>query len=326
MTELSVSVVIPAYTMERWTLTKKAVESARRQSIAADAVVLCIDNNPELLNCAQSEWREQGGIPVRVLANRFSTDPGEHARHAKLYGEARRYGAGSARNTAAETVTSDIVAFMDDDAWAEENWLERLLAVYQDPSIVAVGGAPLPEYETRRPIWFPTNFDWIFGCAYEGLPATTAPLRHLIGANMSVRREALEAVGGFHGDEFDDLNLCMRLAGQYGEYRIFYAPTAVVHHFVPKKRVSWQYFWRRCFDVNRSKVTAFRRMGPAANLNAERSFVLRAITQQSVSAAKRGLTGEPGAFQSLAAMFVGLALAGLGHLRGRLDPLLPKKT
>ena len=40
---------------------------------------------------------------------------------------------------------------------------------------VAVGGAPLPRYETGRPRWFPANFDWVFGCAYAGLPTELGP-------------------------------------------------------------------------------------------------------------------------------------------------------
>jgi GT2 family glycosyltransferase len=239
--------------------------------------------------------------------------------HEKAHGAARRFGAGSARNSAAEAVSSEILAFMDDDAWAEPEWLERLLEVYADGSIVAVGGAPVPDYETQRPVWFPSNFDWVFGCAYEGLPTQTAPLRHLIGANMSVRRTALEAVGGFQSVDFDDLDLCMRLAERYGHKAIYYVPAAVVHHYVPAERLTWRYFHRRCFFVNREKVTAFRDMGTAANLAAEREFVLRSLRVQTIRQLRRAVRRERGALRSLAAMVAGIALAGLGHLRGQID-------
>jgi glucosyl-dolichyl phosphate glucuronosyltransferase len=317
----TVSVVIPAFTMDRWPLVKKAVESARRQTSPVDAVVLVIDNNAELLSRAQSEWRNATGTPVRVLGNRHDDHLTRVGAHQKAHGTVRRFGAGSARNTAAETVTSDIIAFMDDDAWAEPDWVARLLLVYRDPSVVAVGGAPLPEFETRRPAWFPVNFDWVFGCAYVGLPTTTAPLRHLIGSNMSVRREALTAVGGFHGSDFDDLNLCMRLAAMYGERKLYYTPDAVVHHFVPDGRTSWRYFCRRCYFVNREKVRVFNRMGDAANLVAERDFVWRALRDQSLAELRRGLSGDSAAFRSLAAMLIGILLAAAGHARGRLNQL-----
>jgi cellulose synthase/poly-beta-1,6-N-acetylglucosamine synthase-like glycosyltransferase len=317
----TVSVVIPAYTLDRWALIKRAVDSACGQTVPLDEVVLCIDNNEELLQRARDEWAGASDPPVRVLANRHDDHLGGTGIHQRAHGAARRFGAGSARNTAAETVQSDVLAFLDDDAWAEPDWLQHLLAVYDDPEIVAVGGAPVPDFETARPEWFPPNFDWVFGCAYDGLPTTTAPLRHLIGANMSVRRAAWHAVGGFQSVDFDDLDLCMRLADHFGPDRVYYAPAAVVHHYVPAERVTWRYFYRRCFYVNREKVQAFEDMRSAANLAAEREFVLRSLRVRVAADLRRGLAGQPAAFGSLGAMIGGISLAGLGHLRGRADQL-----
>jgi glucosyl-dolichyl phosphate glucuronosyltransferase len=319
----TVTVVIPAYTLDRWPLIKKAVESARTQTVAADAVVVCVDNNDELLERARREWASHP--EVRTIPNRHDDHLAGTVFHVKAHGSARRFGAGSARNTAAEQVSSDVIAFMDDDAWAERDWLSELLAVYEDPLIVAVGGRPIPDYATRRPAWFPPDFDWVFGCNYEGLPTTTAPLRHLIGANLSVRREALRAVGGFQSVDFDDLDICMRLGERYGTGAIYYAPRAVVHHYVPAERVTWRYFYRRCFFVNREKVRAFEDMGSAANLVAEREFVWRALRVRTAAEAHRGLRGDPDAFRSVIARCVGIALAGLGHLVGRADLLLERK-
>jgi len=317
----TVSVMIPAYTLERWSLLKKAVESVREQTVAVDTVVLCIDNNPDLLDRARAEWRDSTETPVLVLANRYDEHLSRVKIHQRAHGTTRRFGSGSARNTGAQVITSDIIAFMDDDAWAEPDWIERLLAVYSDTSIVAVGGAPVPDFETSRPDWFPAGFDWVFGCAYDGLPTVTAPLRHLIGANMSVRRSAFEAVGGFHGSDFDDLNLCMRLAAKYGVNGLYYVPDAVVHHFVSGERVSWHYYWRRCYFVNREKVRVFRRMGAAANLAAEREFVWRSLREHSVIDIRRGFSGDTAAFRSFVARLIGIALAGMGNLRGQLDQL-----
>ncbi len=319
--QLTVSVAIPAFSMKRWELLRKAVESARGQTAAVDCVVLCIDNNDELLRRATKEWANAVGTRVKVIPNEHRDHLSRVTAHQTAHGTTRRFGAGSARNTAAAAINSDVIAFMDDDAEAEPDWIERLLEVYADPSVVAAGGAPLPRYETERPGWFPANFDWIFGCAYVGLPTETAPLKHLIGANMSVRRSALEAVGGFVGSDFDDLNLCMRLLERFGPQSTYYAPGAVVWHFVPEERVTWRYFWRRCYFVNREKVRVFRRIGSAANLAAEREFVLRALTREVRYDLRRVLRGDTKAIYTCLAMAAGIALAGLGHLRGKLDQL-----
>src|SRR5207245_11307143 len=100
-----------------------------------------------------------------------------------------------ARDSVAGAARGDIIVAFDDDAWPEPDCLEHLLAPYGDPAVVAVGGKTVPEFETRRPQWFPRSMDWIFGCAYEGLPTTLAPTPRLIGANMSVRSSAFRALG-----------------------------------------------------------------------------------------------------------------------------------
>ena len=69
----SVAVLICAFTTRRWALTRRAVESARAQTAEVERVVLCIDNNDELLAMAQAEWAGVDGTPVEVIAKRFVT-------------------------------------------------------------------------------------------------------------------------------------------------------------------------------------------------------------------------------------------------------------
>jgi glycosyltransferase involved in cell wall biosynthesis len=326
MPALTASVVIPAYSMARWGQLVKAVDSALAQERPPLEIILCIDHNPELLDRSRLRWEgAESAVPVRVVANRFSQDHLDATAHQRAHGSKRRFGAGWARNTAAEVAQGEVLVFLDDDAWAEPDWLSHLLAPYKDERTVAVGGAPLPEYETGRPSWFPANFDWVFGCAYEGMPTKLAPLGHLIGANMSVRLKAFEQVDGFHSIDFDDLDLCMRVAAAFPDGRVLFEPKAVVHHYVPAERVAWRYFWRRCFFVNREKVQAFAAMGPAADLGAERAFVRRALTTQVRAAISEAARGRSQALVQLAVMMLGIGLAGLGNLVGRVRLQIQKR-
>ncbi len=230
------SVIIPAFTLDRWELLADAVASVELQTRPPVELVLCIDRNAELLARCEERWATHvtpAGFPIVVVANRFDQDEGGASAHARAHGVRRRFGAGWARNSGAEVARGDVLVFLDDDAAAAPDWLEHLLAPYADPAVVAVGGAPLPAYETGRPRWFPDNFDWVFGCAYEGLPTELAPLGHLIGANMSVRRWAFEEIGGFHSIDFDDLDLCMRLGSLHPPSSVLFEPGAIVRHHVP---------------------------------------------------------------------------------------------
>jgi glucosyl-dolichyl phosphate glucuronosyltransferase len=322
------TVIIPAYTLDRWGLLGEAVASVEAQTRPPVELILCIDHNQELLERSEERWGKTvsaAGFPIHVVPNRFEQDDLGSGAHVRAHGSKRRFGAGWARNSGAEIARGDVLVFLDDDAAAQPDWLEHLLQPYDDPHTVAVGGAPLPAYETGRPPWFPANFDWVFGCAYEGMPTKLSPLGHLIGANMSVLRTVFEEIGGFHSIDFDDLDLCMRVAAQRPGQQLLYEPRAIVHHHVPAQRVAWKYFWRRCFFVNREKVEAFADMGEAANIRAEREFVRRAVTTQVARDANDVLHGRWVGLSRLGAMVVGVVMAGTGHLVGRAQLLLHRQ-
>jgi glucosyl-dolichyl phosphate glucuronosyltransferase len=296
----TVSVVICAYTERRWWLLEKSIASVDAQTSPPAEIILCIDHNEDLLRRSERHFRRDrpaGAIPVIVLANRYDGH------------------LGSARNTAAESARGEVLAFLDDDAAADADWLELLMDAYRDQNVGAVGGAPLPVFEERRPRWFPREFDWVFGCVYRGLPSTRAPLAHLIGANMSARRSILEGIGGFHSDDHDDMDMCHRIA--FAQYKVLYEPRAVVHHFVPSTRTTWRYFWRRCYFVNQGKVEAFANMQSAAHLGAERAFVLRTLRTGIPAEIRQTVRGDPYGLVRVVAMMLGIMVAGSGHLSGR---------
>lgn len=128
----TVSVIICAYTERRWRLLEKSIASVEVQTLAPAEIILCIDHNEDLLRKSEQHFlrdRLASAIPVTVLANKYDGH------------------LGSARNTAAECAYGDVLAFLDDDAAAEADWLERLIGPYGDQEVGAVGGAPLPMFE-----------------------------------------------------------------------------------------------------------------------------------------------------------------------------------
>jgi cellulose synthase/poly-beta-1,6-N-acetylglucosamine synthase-like glycosyltransferase len=297
----TVSVIICAYTEDRWWQLKKSVASAQAQTSPPIEVIVCIDHNEELLRKSEEYFgkgRPAGAMPLIVLANKYDGH------------------LGAARNTAAEVASGEVLAFLDDDAAAAADWLELLIAPYDDERVGAVGGAPMPVFEASRPRWFPYEFNWVFGCAYRGLPLTRAPLGHLIGANMSARRSALREVGGFHSDHEDDMDMCHRIA--HAQHKVLYEPLAVVHHFVPATRTTWHYFWRKCYFANRGKVEVFANMREASNLGAELAFVTRTLTMGVLAEIRHVIRGDLYGLARVSAMIAGIAIAGLGHLSGQL--------
>ena len=94
-------------------------------------------------------------------------------------------------NTAVAAATSDIIAVLDDDAFACHDWLDALVAPYADVDVLGVGGRVIPQWRTGRPAWFPPEFDWVVGCSYRGMPGVRTPVRSFLGTSVSFRREVL---------------------------------------------------------------------------------------------------------------------------------------
>lgn len=299
-----VTVVTATYSMERWELIVRAVESVLAQTKPPKAIILSVDHNPELFRRLRDEWEPRaspGGPSISVVESVYDGH------------------LGAAATTAVELATTEFVVFLDDDAAAEPTWLERMLAPFADSTVAAVGGAPLPSYAGQRPRWFPHEFDWVFGCAYTGLPTRRAPILHMIGTTMAVRRRDILAIGGIHSNDHGDMELSHRLLALAPGRLILYEPTAIVHHHVPSGRLTWSYFWRRCFFVNRSKVAAMRGMGEAAHLRAERSFAARALTRGMMTNLRAMLGGDLGGLQRALASVAGVTLAGVGYAVGSLE-------
>ena len=168
-----ISVVICAYTQARWDDLLRAVQSVERQVEPVAEVVIVIDHEDELLRRATARFSAH-----RVVPN------------------GRAQGLSGARDTGAAVCRGAVVAFLDDDAAFEPDWSAATARSY-DRTVLGGGGAVLPVWVAGRPPWWPPEFDWVVGCSYRGQTTARGSVRNPIGANMSIRREVLEAVGGF---------------------------------------------------------------------------------------------------------------------------------
>ena len=312
---LRTSVVICAYTVDRWGQLQDAVSSVLAQRLPVEEVIVVIDHNAELLDLATARWTalNEDGPVVRVIASRGAR------------------GLSGARNSGVAAAAGEIVAFLDDDARADAAWSEWLLSPYADPSVIATGGAAEAALEAPRPSWWPREFDWIVGCSYTGLPAGRAAVRNLIGANMSARRAVIVDVGGFPENVgrvgtrplgCEETDLFIRVGQRWPEARVVYEPRARVHHCVPAARLSWHYFRSRCYAEGLSKATVASRVGSDRALASERSYVLRVLPRGMAHGLRDACRGEEGAVLRAMAIAAGLGVTTAGYARGRLAGLV----
>lgn len=170
-----------------------------------------------------------------------------------------RVGLSHARNAGWLAARARIVAFLDDDAVAEPGWLEAVACAFHraSPDVALVGGRVIPVWEAPPPAWLAsrpalglTILDW------SDVPKQITELRveWLAGANMAVRRSALERAGGFHPAlgrsgrrqlSSEDTYLQERLL-RLG-YQLWYDPSIRIRHRIPASRLTQEWFRRRYF-------------------------------------------------------------------------------
>ena len=89
-----------------------------------------------------------------------------------------------------------VVAFIDDDAWADPSWLSALSRAFQDPGVLGAGGRVVPDWEDASAA-LPPEIYWVVGATYRGHRTDAGPISRPLGCNMAVRREIFLALGGF---------------------------------------------------------------------------------------------------------------------------------
>lgn len=297
------SVVVCAYTLERWDDLVAAVASVRAQEPPACELIVVIDHNPALLARARAE------IDGATVVD--STGP---------------RGLSGARNSGLGASGAGVVAFLDDDARAMPGWLAGLLSPFADPGVVGTGGRADAAWDTGRPGWFPKEFDWVVGCSYRGLPEVESAVRNPLGCSMAFRRSVFETVGGFRPEVgrlgsrpvgCEETELCIRASRAFPGSRIVHVPSAAVRHRVPDARARWSYFLARCMSEGRSKAVVAMLAGTEAGLSSERAYTLRVLPAGVVRGLVAPLRGDPrGPVRSLA-IVLGLAATTCGYVLGR---------
>ncbi len=320
---VDVSVVVATYTEARWDDLAACLSAIRRQTVAPVEVIVVVDHNPELLESAREAF------PA-----------------AKVIGNGHARGLAGARNAGVEVARGSIVAFVDDDARPDPDWLERLYRCFEDPAAVGAGGALIPRWPNGTPRWIPSEFYWVIGCSYTGLPDQLASVRNPIGANMAVRKRTLEEIGGFReagaggapreirsrgvvraqGNVPDDTDLAIRVKQRWPRAIWLYEPEARAHHTVTPERTSLSYFLRRSFEEGAGKARLAGFVGSQDGLSSERRHLGAVLPRGVARGFRELLRGDlRGGLRALA-IVIGLTSCAAGFLLARLDRALERDS
>ena len=306
-----VSVVVCAYSFDQRRDLQEAVASLLEQTHTDLEVIVVVDGDHGLYREVMSDYGGSDSVRSILLE--------ENA------------GVSAARNAGVVEARGEVVAFIDDDAIADKDWVQTLAGTYEQYDAVAVGGKILPVWLSGRPAHFPEELLWLVGATHDGFAGdTVAEVRNTFGPNMSFRRDVFEKVGGFNENlgfsrkgasyvQAEEPEFALRMTSTLGK-RVVYNPGAVVYHKIPESKVRVRTLLRRAFYQGYSKAWVEMQGLSGDSIATERSY-LRTLLLTSVPARLRRVyrLSELKKLLLLLGSVVSVGLGFLyGHLAGRL--------
>lgn len=237
------------------------------------SAIICTHNRSDYLSRSINSLVHQSypasDYEILVIDNHSSDDTKKIVTHGFQHVKNLRYiyegaiGLSHARNTGWKEANGKYVAYLDDDAIVEKDWLEKIVSAFETikPMPGCVGGKTEPIFETPRPRWLTnTLLPYLSIINWSNTPIILSCGQWLIGTNMAFPKKLLADMNGF------PLNLG-RIGNKLlsGEERLlqlhlqaqgmtsYYDPRISVSHHIPISRLTRSWFVSRSFWSGVSK-------------------------------------------------------------------------
>ncbi len=244
MAEIKPKLSVLICTYNRCAILAECLDSLTRQTASPnDFEVLVINNNsPDQTQQVAESFL--GKVPnLRVLI-----EP--------------QQGLSYARNRAYEEAQAEWVLYLDDDALASENLVERALWTIEHHDYKMFGGVALPWYKYPKPHWYKNKY-----VATNELPYKTVSKIHgnqfAIGCIMVIYKPTLAKYGGFDvrlgmtGDKIaynEEVELQKRFRAE--GIAIAHDPELFIQHLVAPYKLSVDWFFKSAFALGRDNVNS----------------------------------------------------------------------
>ncbi len=244
-----ISIIIPCYRLDRLKDITELLDTIKTQTYQSIEAIVVTEGPEALIDSIKAYIQEKGYSNILVLQNK-----GEQGSYAS-------------RNLGIQRSTSEIIAFIDDDALLFPNWAEETAKTYTaDSSIIGLTGPILPLWEQDSMTWFPREFYWILSCTYWDWKQPT-DVRNGYATNLSFRCEAFHCCGLFKTSleskglaksdwqqpGAEETEFCLRVKQKTGKH-IIYNPGAKVKHKVYSYRLSNKFIAKRAYWEGYTKV------------------------------------------------------------------------
>jgi len=197
---MDISIIIPSYKSEIYILN--CLESIYRQRTNASYEVILVDSSPKNLPpFVKNVYPE-----VKAIYLQKQTFPGE------------------ARNIGAKESKGGILAFIDSDCIANEDWIDKMFYHHQNSTKTVVGSIV-----NGRPFDVLSQAEFFLQFREFSVYSKEREIKNLMAANFSTRKELFFQIGGFSSYRASEDTLFALAISGAGE-KIHFSPEIKVSH------------------------------------------------------------------------------------------------
>ena len=194
-----------------------------------------------------------------------------HSGYNLFYKEEKQQGASFARNSGAAYCSSPLLCFMDDDAVAKNDYLEKIVSFFNTHSNVAgLGGRIIPKYIPTEPAWMSYHVSSLVGnFDYSDSIEAFKPGKYPLESNMVIFKKDFDSIGGFN-TKLPGVVGTLRIGGEGKDffYRlsnlgkpVYYSPDVVVWHVVEVQKLTREYMYRIASGIGRGERVRIKDKG-----------------------------------------------------------------
>lgn len=241
---VKISAIICTY--NRSVYLSKAIESLINQSIMQDEYEIIIVDN-------------RSTDQTKKIVENFSE---KYKNINYVYEEIQ--GLSSARNKGAKTARGEYIAYLDDDAEACKEWLEKFIQIFDTfPGAACLGGKIEVLWpDNKRPDWLNEDYDFYYGKLDLGNEVKVIRFPESpYGGNFCIRKNVFETIGYFSeslGRKKDILSSSEEIEFVYrinkSNFDVLYVPEAKIFHHALSYRINKNYLLDRIYWNARSNV------------------------------------------------------------------------
>jgi GT2 family glycosyltransferase len=167
-------------------------------------------------------------------------------------------GVSASRNRCVALASTRYVTLLDSDVVPDQGWLTPLARKLREPDVAVVGSRIFPRWQARPPRLFKTRAAAPLLSIFD-FGGETLDIVRIIGGSYGLDRELVPdppfdpTLGRKPGDPLGlEENVLCEIARARG-FRVVYVADSVVHHLIPKERLTWRFMWGRAKVTGRER-------------------------------------------------------------------------